>query len=134
MNSKEAHAELAAAARRLDDAPSSVLSWSETDEIADRVSSSEEMDLLGRRIQSALSVLDTYSRDAEGARSREKQLQAAFPPSAGWGTSDRIMEVLGLETGGRRSRSRGLTSVLGCFWFSGDGSYLGGVVQLAVRG
>ena len=129
VNPKEAHSQLVAAARGLDDNPRVVLSWSETDALADRVSSSEEMDLVGTRIQSALSVLDAYANGAQDARSREKQLQAAFPPSAKWGANDRIVEVLGLETVVRRSRSRGLSSVLGCFWFSGAGSYLGGVVE-----
>ena len=52
------------------------------------------------------------------------ELEAPVLLPDGWSASDRVLAVVGLETV-YRPDPRGVVLVLGCFWFSGDESYLG---------
>ncbi len=109
--------------------PIRVLSWSEMDVLYDRDHADGEAEIVDARTRAVLEVLRGVAMNEASALEKEKKLQAPFPPSAGLNADDRILFVLGLETCTPGGDPHLLRSVLGCFWFSGNGPYLAGAIQ-----
>ena len=120
---QQAHDAIVGRARSLDWAePFRVLSWAESVALVDREYSEAELGLLELRRRDALEVLDAAAQIRGASREEPTGLKAPFLPSSEWRTDDRVLAVLGLETL-RRPDPKAVTSVVGCFWFSGDGAY-----------
>lgn len=125
MRFSEAHATISERVRKLEwEGPMRVLSWAETEELLNLPPSEAERAL----VLLALAVLDRTVQTGRLPVEQVVKLKAPIVPPKGWGRADRVLAIVGLETV-RRPNPRGfLTSVLGCFWFSGDTSYLGVLV------
>ena len=120
---QEAHDAIVARARSLDwSEPFRVLSWAESVALVDREYSEAELGLLEVRRRDALEVLDSAAQRRGARREKPAGLKAPFLPPREWQADDRVLAILGLETV-RRPDPKAVTSVLGCFWFSGDGTY-----------
>lgn len=120
---QKAHDAIVGRARSLDWAePFRVLSWAESVALVDREYSEAELGLLEVRRRDALEVLDAAAQIRGASREEPTGLKAPFLPSGEWRADDRVLAVLGLETL-RRPDPKAVTSVVGCFWFSGDGAY-----------
>jgi hypothetical protein len=76
-----------------------------------------------QRLRAALDVLDAMANEAPAPAETLRELRSpvVFP---GWGPADRVLVVVGLETPLRDGTDRGLRSLVGCFWFGGDGRSL----------
>ena len=109
--------------------PIRVLSWAELNVLYDREFPDADRALATSRLQKALEVLHGVAMNEVSVLEKEKKLEAPLPPSAGLNADDRILFVVGLETCTPGGDPHLLRSVLGCFWFSGDGPYLAGAIQ-----
>jgi len=109
--------------------PIRALSWSEMNALYDRDYPEKDREVATERLQAVLEVLRGMAMNEVSALDKEKKLQAPLPPSTGLVADDRILLVIGLETCTPGGDPHLLRSVLGCFWFSGDGPYLAGAIQ-----
>ena len=75
------------------------------------------------RLEKALAVLDTIVQSGKLPVDEAIKLKAPYIPLQGWGEPDRVLTIVGLEAV-RRANPKGLSSVLGCFWFAGEASYV----------
>lgn len=123
VNLKEAHGALVEGARGLRaEQPIKVLSWSETGSLFEPPAS-DDVGPTYARLRKALDVLDFVVQQGKLPKQELAQLRVPVSLPQGWNAGDRILMIVGLETG-RRPNPQGLTSVLGCFWFDGAGSYV----------
>jgi hypothetical protein len=120
---RQAHDAIVAKARSLDQTePFRVLSWAESVALVDREYSEAELGLLEVRRRDVLEALDAAAQRRGPPRKEPAGLKAPFLPPAEWRSDDRVLAVLGLQTL-RRPDPKAVTSLVGCFWFSGDGTY-----------
>jgi hypothetical protein len=127
LSLREAHDSIAADAKMLAWSGSvHVLSWAESGAMMDAYAAADR-EVVRSRLLEALVALDEAVQLREVPVKKAVNLKAPFIAPLGWGADDRVLVVVGLETV-RRPNPRGITSVLGCFWFSGEGSYLGVLV------
>jgi hypothetical protein len=76
------------------------------------------------RLLASVEVLDAAANEQPSTLARAQALVSpALLPE--WDDSDLVLSVVALETRLRDGTPRGLRSVLGCFWFTGDGAYAG---------
>ena len=123
VNLKEAHGALVERAQGLrSEQPIKVLSWSETGSLFE-APASDDVGPTYARLRKTLDVLDFVVQQRKLPKQDLVQLRLPISLPRGWGAEDRILMIVGLETG-RRPDPKGLTSVLGCFWFDGTGSYV----------
>jgi hypothetical protein len=124
LDLREAHDAIVEKARSLDWLGSiHVLSWAESIAVVDRPFSEAERVLLRNRRSDALDVLDSAVHARQVPVEKAVKLKAPFIRSEAWRAEDRILAIVGLETV-RRPDRRAPTAFLGCFWFSGEASYL----------
>lgn len=129
MRFSKAHATISEQAGALEwEGSMRVLSWAETEDLFNRSLSETERALISSRLLAALDVLDRTVQTRKLPVETVGTLKAPYLPPQGWGQADRILTVIGLETVRRPNPGGFLTSVLGCFWFSGDTSYLGAII------
>ncbi len=74
------------------------------------------------RILEALAVMDAVAQTDEVPAERAVALKPPMRVPDEWTEADRVLVVLGLETR-RRPSAQGITSLIGCFWFSGESEY-----------
>lgn len=99
-----------------------VASWEET--LASGKPPTKQLrDSARARAVAMLGVVDAVVQTGEVPEEQAIKLKLPAQPPANWNDEDRILTVVGLETV-RRPKSRGITSALGCVWFSGKGNYL----------
>jgi hypothetical protein len=121
VNLEDAHRAIAEKARALPwPTPVQVLSWQATEPLLEsRYSGRGVNDTL----RAALDVLDGVAKRRTLPEQQLVRLRAPARLPAGWGAEDRVLVIVGLEIAGQPNAAA-VTSVLGCFWFAGDGSYM----------